>query len=106
MAFTRLCSICVTTIFEELVAKQRAAEQAHSRVEELRGMYGPPTQVGGWSARQTETYNTALRAWRDLARDLQSAVAEYARSQGASRSGVEEEIRKAAHAAEAPGPGA
>lgn len=106
MAFTRLCSICVTTIFEELVAKQRAAEQAHSRVEELRSKYGPPTQVGGWSARQTETYNTALRAWRDLARDLQTAVAEYARSKGASRSSVEEEIREAAAHAEAPGPGA
>ncbi|KAB2971141.1 hypothetical protein F8R89_03210 [Streptomyces sp. SS1-1] len=96
----------MTTIFEELVAKQRAAEQAHSRVEELRSKYGPPTQVGGWSARQTETYNTALRAWRDLARDLQTAVAEYARSKGASRSSVEEEIREAAAHAEAPGPGA
>lgn len=32
---------------EELVEKQRAAEQAHDRVEELRGMYGSPPQPMG-----------------------------------------------------------
>ncbi|MFJ7073765.1 hypothetical protein [Streptomyces sp. NPDC098781] len=85
----------MTTIFQELVAKERAAEQAQSRVEELRGMYGPPTQQGGWSPRQTETYNTALRAWRDLAREVQIAVADYAREQGEARSDVEEQVHKA-----------
>ncbi|GHG99711.1 hypothetical protein [Streptomyces lanatus] len=85
----------MTTIFQELVAKERAAEQAHSRVEELRDMYGPPTQQGGWSPRQTETYNTALRAWRDLAREVQMALAEYARERGETRSEVEEQVKKA-----------
>ncbi|MFC5220229.1 hypothetical protein [Streptomyces coerulescens] len=85
----------MTTIFQELVAKERAAEQAHSRVEELRGMYGPPTQQGGWSPRQTETYNTALRAWRDLAREVQVAMADYARERGQTRSDVEDQVHKA-----------
>lgn len=85
----------MTTIFQELVAKERAAEQAHSRVEELRGMYGPPTQQGGWSPRQTETYNTALRAWRDLAREVQVALADYARERGETRSEVEKQVHQA-----------
>ncbi|MGW4172911.1 hypothetical protein ACWEGX_39095 [Streptomyces chartreusis] len=85
----------MTTIFQELVAKERAAEQAHSRVEELRGMYGPPTRQGGWSPRQTETYNTALRAWRDLAREVQVALADYARERGETRSDVEKQVQQA-----------
>lgn len=85
----------MTNIFDELVEKQRAAEQAHHRVEKLRGMYGPPTQEGGWSQRQTTTYNTALRAWRDLARDVRTAVADYARAQGERRSDVEARVRRA-----------
>ncbi|MFE5812670.1 hypothetical protein [Streptomyces sp. NPDC056479] len=95
----------MTTIFQELVAKERAAEQAHGRVEELRGMYGPPTQQGGWSPRQTETYNTALRAWRDLAREVQIAVAEYARDQGETRSEIEEQVKKAVWHTETGGAG-
>lgn len=93
------------TIFEELVQKERAAEQAHTRVEELRSMYGSPTQRGGWSARQTETYNTALRAWRDLAREAQVAMVEYARERGEPRSDVEEQVRKAAWHVETGGAG-
>ncbi|MFC8093203.1 hypothetical protein [Streptomyces sp. NPDC057301] len=85
----------MTNIFDELVEKQRAAEQAHHRVEELRGMYGPPAQEGGWSPRQATTYNTAWRAWRDLARDLRVAVADYAKAQGEPRSDVETQVRKA-----------
>ncbi|WP_432197331.1 hypothetical protein [Streptomyces sp. bgisy027] len=96
----------MTTIFQELVAKERAAEQAHSRVEELRGMYGPPTQQGGWSPRQTETYNTALRAWRDLAREVQVALADYARERGETRSDVEEQVHKAVGHASGGGIGA
>ncbi|WP_328419798.1 hypothetical protein [Streptomyces sp. NBC_00443] len=85
----------MTNIFDELVEKQRAAEQAHHRVEELRGMYGPPTEEGGWSSRQTTTYNTAWRAWRDLARDVRTAVADYAKAQGEQRSAVETQVKKA-----------
>jgi hypothetical protein len=96
----------VTTLFQELVAKERAAEQAHGRVEELRGMYGPPTEQGGWSPRQAETYNTALRAWRDLAREVQVALAEYARAQGETRSSVEEQLKKAVWQTESGGAGA
>ncbi|MEY9996834.1 hypothetical protein ABIE67_008866 [Streptomyces sp. V4I8] len=96
----------MTTIFEELVEKERAAEQAHTRVEDLRRMYGSPTQRGGWSARQAETYNTALRAWRDLAREAQVAMVEYARARGEPRSDIEEQVKKAAWHMERGGAGA
>lgn len=96
----------MTTIFEELVEKERAAEQAHARVEDLRRMYGSPTQRGGWSARQAETYNTALRAWRDLAREAQVAMVEYARARGEPRSDVEAQVKKAAWHMERGGAGA
>lgn len=96
----------MTTIFEELVEKERAAEQAHAHVEELRRKYGAPSQRGGWSARQTETYNTALRAWRDLAREAQVAMVDYARTRGESRSDVEEQVKQAALHMERGGAGA
>nr|WP_222109274.1 hypothetical protein [Streptomyces cupreus] len=69
-------------------------------VEELREQYGPQTQVGGWSATQTQTYDTALRAWRDLARDARTALTEYAKEQGASLGGVEAEVAEAVRKAE------
>ncbi|CCK25208.1 hypothetical protein BN159_0829 [Streptomyces davaonensis JCM 4913] len=81
--------------FEELIEKQRAADQAHRRVEGLRAQYGPPAQVGGWSQTQTQTYETAWRAWRDLARDAHTSVTEYAKEQGASLGAVEAEVAQA-----------
>ncbi|MEV7322306.1 hypothetical protein [Streptomyces sp. NPDC093970] len=81
--------------FDELVAKHRAADAAHEQVLELRDAYGPPAlqQPGG---AQSETYETALRAWRDLARDELTAVNEYARDEGRPRSEVEAEVERAA----------
>ncbi|MEW1777289.1 hypothetical protein [Streptomyces sp. NPDC086777] len=81
--------------FEELVAKHRAADAAHDKVLELRDTYGPPArqQPGG---AQSETYETALRAWRDLARDELTAVNEYARDEGRSRAEIEAEVERAA----------
>lgn len=84
----------MTHIFDELVEKQRAADQAHSRVEELRHWYGPPTQQGGWTGQQTSTYETAWRAWRDLAREAQSSVTEYAKESGKSRNEIEADVRQ------------
>jgi hypothetical protein len=86
----------VTHIFDELVEKQRAADQAHSRVEELRDAYGPPTQQGGWSGRQTNTYETAWRAWRDLAREAQASVTEYAKESGRPRTEIEAHVQQTA----------
>ncbi|MGI5376860.1 hypothetical protein ACQEV2_21945 [Streptomyces sp. CA-251387] len=80
--------------FDELVAMQRAADQAHTRVEELRDQYGPPAHTP-WTELQTDTYETAWRAWRDLARDVQSAMTEYAKEQGTSRTEVEADVKKA-----------
>ncbi|MFF4309054.1 hypothetical protein ACWDFR_24870 [Streptomyces sp. 900105755] len=81
--------------FEELVAKHRAADAAHEKVLELRDTYGPPAsqQPGG---AQSQTYETALRAWRDLARDELTAVNEYARDEGRSRAEIEAEVERAA----------
>ncbi|MDX3555168.1 hypothetical protein [Streptomyces europaeiscabiei] len=79
--------------FEELVEMQRAADQAHARVENLRDDYGPPT-AAAWTEQQTSTYETAWRAWRDLARDVQAAVTAYAKTEGRPRNEVEAEVRK------------
>ncbi|OIJ68883.1 hypothetical protein [Streptomyces mangrovisoli] len=81
--------------FEELVEKQRAADLAHSRVLELRDRYGPPAS-GQWTETQSGTYETALRAWRDLARDAQTALNEYARDEGRPRADVEADVEEAA----------
>ncbi|CAL9633795.1 hypothetical protein [Streptomyces sp. enrichment culture] len=86
--------------FEELVEKQRAADEAHARVEELRDRYGPPAQEA-WPAHQTDLYETAWRAWRELARDVQQAVTEYAKEQGTARNQVEADVKKAVRHPEA-----
>ncbi|MDC0770496.1 hypothetical protein [Streptomyces sp. HD] len=81
--------------FDELVAMQRAADQAHTRVEELRDRYGPPAHTP-WTELQTDTYETAWRAWRDLARDVHTAVTEYAKEQGSARNEAEADVKRAA----------
>ncbi len=85
----------VAHTFEELVAKQRAADAAHRMVQELREAYGPPAgrQMTGV---QSGTYETALRAWRDLDREVQTAVTEYAKESGRPRTEVEAEVTRAA----------
>ncbi|MET8168820.1 hypothetical protein ABZT34_31990 [Streptomyces sp. NPDC005329] len=69
--------------FEELVEKQRAADQAHATVQALRAKGDPPA------------YETAWQTWRDLAQDVQGAVTVHAKEQGAMRAGVELEVKKA-----------
>ncbi|MFE4717702.1 hypothetical protein [Streptomyces sp. NPDC056453] len=78
--------------FDELVERQQAANAAHREVLRLRDEYGPPT-AGGWADTQTATYETAWRAWRDLARDTQAAVTEYAKEQGVPRHGAEQDVK-------------
>ncbi len=74
--------------------KQRAADQAHHRVDDLRHAYGPPAEHK-WSKKQTTTYETAWRAWRDLDRDIRSAMAEYAKEQHRPRQEVETDVKTA-----------
>nr|WP_205615520.1 hypothetical protein [Streptomyces harenosi] len=74
---------------------QRAADEAHAQVIALREESGPPTQQE-WTEAQTATYETAWRAWRDLARDVQAAVTEHAAEQGQNRYEVEAGVKKAA----------
>ncbi|MDH6622471.1 hypothetical protein M2271_000258 [Streptomyces sp. LBL] len=81
-------------VFEEVVEKQRTAEQAHHRVEELRHSFGPPTEHK-WTRQQTATYETAWRAWRDLDRDAQATLAEYAKERGRSRQEVQADVETA-----------
>ncbi|MFB7509346.1 hypothetical protein [Streptomyces broussonetiae] len=81
--------------FEELVAKQRAADAAQHTVEALRDTYGPPAERGMTGA-QSGTYETALRAWRDLDREVQTALSDYARHTGRPRADIEAEVAQAA----------
>ncbi|MEV5279449.1 WXG100 family type VII secretion target [Streptomyces sp. NPDC051994] len=81
--------------FEELVEKQRTADAAHAQVEQLRRQYGSPSSRS-WSGQQSQTYETAWRAWRDLARDVQAAVTAYAKEHGEARPDMETRVRKAA----------
>lgn len=74
---------------------QRTVDAAAVQAEQLRSQYGPPG-ARSWSARQTRTYETAWRAWRDLARDMQAAVAEYAADHDEARQDLESRVRTAA----------
>lgn len=93
--------VLVSHTFEELVEKQRAANEAQARVREMRDALGAPAHEP-WTETQTDTYETAWRAWRDLARDVQDTVSEYAKEQGVSRSEVEADVERAT--GEAAGP--
>lgn len=64
----------------------------------MRDQYGPPA-AAPWTEAQKKAYETAWRAWRDLARDTQAAVAEYAAEQGVARQEVETEVEAKARAA-------
>ncbi len=70
---------------------QRAANEAQAKAAELREMYGPPTATP-WTKQQSDLYETALRAWRDLDRDLQIGITEFAKEHGRTRSDVEAEV--------------
>ncbi|NUS82980.1 MAG: hypothetical protein HOY75_09545 [Streptomyces sp.] len=80
--------------FEELVEKQREADQAHAQVLALRDEYGPPTQEGGWTDEQTAAYDEAWKAWRDAATESQAAVTEYATAEGKARFHVEADVKQ------------
>lgn len=83
--------------FDDLVEMQKAADQAHARVLELRDAYGRPTQTV-WSQEQTEAYEKAWRDWWKAADHVQAAVTQYARDEEKSRYGVETSVRtKARH---------
>lgn len=91
--------------FAELVEKQRAADQAYARVRQLQDAYGPPTRTQ-WSDQQTTTWETAWRAWRDLARDVQAAVTAYARQEETPRQEVEARVKEAVRHGDGGGNGA
>jgi hypothetical protein len=57
-----------------------------------------------WSEQQSQTYETAWRAWRDLARNIQAAVTEHAKEQGESRHNIETAVKKQARHAQGDSP--
>ncbi|MFG2661288.1 hypothetical protein [Streptomyces sp. NPDC048425] len=69
--------------FENLVEMQCAANEAHQQVLTLRDDFGPPA-ASPWTETQTGTYETAWRAWRDLARKVHAAITEHAKDEGPS----------------------
>jgi predicted DsbA family dithiol-disulfide isomerase len=87
--------VLVAHTFEELVEKQRAAQAARARVQEMRDSLGAPAHEP-WTEAQTDTYETAWRAWRDLARDAQAALNEYAKDEGLDRAEVEADVQRTA----------
>jgi predicted DsbA family dithiol-disulfide isomerase len=87
--------LLVAHTFEELVEKQRATQAARARVQEMRDSLGAPAHEP-WSESQTDTYETAWRAWRDLARDAQAALNEYAKDEGLDRAQVEADVQRTA----------
>jgi hypothetical protein len=87
--------VLVAHTFEELVEKHRATQAARARVQEMRDSLGAPAHEP-WTEAQTVTYETAWRAWRDLARDMQAAADEYARDEGLDRGEVEADVARAA----------
>lgn len=74
---------------------QHAADAAHSQVLALRDQFGPPTHKE-WGPQQSEAYETAWRAWRDLAQAVQAAVTAYAKASGQARSEVETIVKRRA----------
>ena len=83
--------------FDDLVEMQKAADEAHAQVLELRDTYGRPTETP-WSQEQTKTYEEAWKHWRDLADTVQTAVTENAKDEGKPRFDVEAAVRtKARH---------
>jgi hypothetical protein len=59
----------------------------------LRERFGPPA-TEPWSEAQTTMYETAWRAWRDLERDRQEAITQYAKNEGFDRNVLEQEPGK------------
>ncbi|MCD7440250.1 hypothetical protein K4B79_18725 [Streptomyces lincolnensis] len=80
--------------FEELVEKQRTADQAHAQVLALRDEYGRPAQEGGWSEDQTAAYNKAWEDWRDAAVAIQAAVTDHAEAESRARNEVEADVKR------------
>ncbi|MFJ3310893.1 hypothetical protein ACIPSA_49785 [Streptomyces sp. NPDC086549] len=78
--------------FDELVEMQRAADEAHGRVLQLRDTHGLPTATS-WSPQQTEAYDTAWQDWRARAGEVQAAVTAHAKEEGNLRFDVEAAVR-------------
>jgi hypothetical protein len=89
---------CPATRRAQRPGRARFALRART-VEQLRDQYGPPAHAE-WGEQQAETYETAWRAWRDLARDVQAAVTAYAKEQGQARHDAEVSVKKQARHAD------
>ncbi|MFF8431067.1 hypothetical protein ACF07Y_39220 [Streptomyces sp. NPDC016566] len=76
---------------------QKAADEAHGRVRELKDTYGRP-MAQPWSPAQTETYEKAWQDWWKFADEVQAAGTKHAEDEGKPRYDVEAAVRtKARH---------
>lgn len=66
-------------------------DEAHGHVEKLRERFGPPSGESLTPA-QAVAQETAWRAWRDLTRNMQNFVAQYANDTGKPRPDLEHEV--------------
>ncbi|NUS26077.1 MAG: hypothetical protein HOV92_17895 [Streptomyces sp.] len=82
--------------FEDLVIKQRAADEAHAHILALRDQYGRPTEGDGWSGEQTAAYEQAWQAWREAAEVVQAAVTQHAKAEEKSRYDIEAAVKRQA----------
>ncbi|MFE2314186.1 hypothetical protein ACFXC8_13485 [Streptomyces sp. NPDC059441] len=85
----------MTQTFEDLVGLQLEADEAHTRMLELRDTFGRPTSEP-WSEEQTAAYEEAWCQWRDRAWKTQEAVTSFAKEEGRPRYEVEADLRKRA----------
>ncbi|QKZ20348.1 hypothetical protein [Streptomyces chartreusis] len=81
--------------FDDLVGLQLEADEAHTRVLELRDAFGRPAS-GPWSEEQTAAYEEAWRQWRERAWKTQAAVTAFAKDENRPRYEVEADLRKRA----------
>jgi uncharacterized coiled-coil protein SlyX len=80
---------------DDLAALQRAADDAHAQLKALSERYGRPTEVGGWTDEQHQTWDAALDEWRERAAEVQAAVADHAKVTGQDRAQLEAAVKKA-----------
>lgn len=81
--------------YDELVALQQAADDAHAQVLALSAEYGRPTRDGGWTPEQHADWQAAWLAWSDRAAIVQAAVTEHAAATGQDRGKLEQAVKSA-----------
>ncbi|MCX4778191.1 hypothetical protein [Streptomyces sp. NBC_01264] len=80
---------------DDLLALQRAADEAHAQLKALSEEYGRPTQEVGWTEEQHAAWDEALEVWRQRGAEAQQAVTDHAAATSQDRGKLEAEVKKA-----------